>query len=218
MKRYIITGGSDGLGAEFGKICIKNEIEVVCLSRNAPDYPAKHIKADLLDQSSIDAAIETIKADFPKFDALVNCAGMITLESPDAITFDNLSDTMTVNLIAPAYLTSGLFKLIKENDADVVNVGSTVGTKAYPDQAAYGASKWGIRGLTQNLALELKGTKSRVIQFSPGGFKSGFVQKFTKQDADLSAYMEPAHLAKTMHFILDLPKSVEVSEILINRK
>lgn len=109
MKRYIVTGASDGLGAEFGKICQENGIEVVCLSRTAPDYPAKHIKMDLLDQSSIDTAIETVKADFPEFDALVNCAGMITLEAPDSITFDNLSDTMTVNLIAPAYLTSGLW-------------------------------------------------------------------------------------------------------------
>lgn len=111
------------------------------------------------------------------------------------------------------------YGLIKKNGADVVNVGSTVGTKAYPDQAAYSASKWGIRGLTQNLVLELKGTKSRVIQFNPGGFKSSFVQKFTKEEnVDFSGYMEPIHLAKTMYFILDLPKSVEVSEILINRK
>jgi short-subunit dehydrogenase len=33
MKRYIVTGASDGLGAEFGKICNENGIEVVYLSR-----------------------------------------------------------------------------------------------------------------------------------------------------------------------------------------
>ena len=125
---------------------------------------------------------------------------------------------MKVNLIAPLLLTGQLFDLIKENGADILNVGSTVGTKAYEDQCAYGASKWALRGVSQNWQLELKKTKCRVIQFNPGGFKSDLVKKYDSQNVDLSAYMDPQDLARFMLHILQLPKSMEISEVLINRK
>ncbi|MDP9196460.1 MAG: hypothetical protein M3O22_06835 [Pseudomonadota bacterium] len=57
-----------------------------------------------------------------------------------------------------------------------------------------------------------------MIQFNPGGFRSRLVQKFTGTDAGLNGYMDPADLARIMLFMLELPKSVEVSEILVNRK
>ena len=218
MKRILVTGASDGLGAKFGAICAGKGIEVVCLSRSAPAYNAKHVPVDLTSQQSMDAAIETVKSDYPDFDALVHCAGVISIEPAADISYENISRTLAVNLMTPIYLNAGLFDLIRQNGADVVHVGSTVGTKAYVEQCAYGASKWGVRGVSQNLALELKGTPCRVIQFNPGGFKSDFVQKFTGKPADLSAYMNPEDLAKLLYFILELPKSVEVSEILINRK
>lgn len=40
MKRIIITGASDGLGKELGKLCLENNIEVIAISRTKPDYEA----------------------------------------------------------------------------------------------------------------------------------------------------------------------------------
>jgi NADP-dependent 3-hydroxy acid dehydrogenase YdfG len=74
---------------------------------------------------------------------------------------------MKVNTLAPIFLTSQLFDLIKENEADIMNVGSTVGRKAYANQCAYATSKWALRGTSLNLQLELMKTKCRVIQFNP---------------------------------------------------
>jgi NADP-dependent 3-hydroxy acid dehydrogenase YdfG len=78
-----------------------------------------------------------------------------------------MENLMKVNTFAPLFLTSQLFDLIKENEADILNVGSTVGTKAYENQASYGASKWALRGISLNLQTELAKTKCRVIQFNP---------------------------------------------------
>ena len=218
MKTILITGGSEGLGAALGRIAVKNGTRVVCLSRHAPDYAAEHLSLDLADPGAIEAAAETIKERYADFGALINCAGIMSVQSPDAISYEQLQQLMAVYLLAPLFLTSQLFDLIKQNEADIVNVGSTVGSKAYEDQAAYGMSKWGIRGLSTNLQLELKKTPCRVIQFNPGGFKSRIAEKATGKLGDLSAYMEPADLAELLWFILKLPKQVEVSEILVNRK
>lgn len=218
MKRMLLTGASEGLGAALGRLCSEHGVEVVALCRTMPDYPCQHLKVDLAEPASIERAAERIRHDFADFDALVNCAGVLSVEPPDAISYTALEKTMAVNLLAPIYLTSQLFSLIKDNGADVVNVGSTAGTKGYADQCAYGASKWGVRGTSQNLTVELKGTPCRVIQFNPGGFKSNLFSKALGKDVDLPGFMDPADLAKLLYFILTLPKSVEVSEILVNRK
>jgi NADP-dependent 3-hydroxy acid dehydrogenase YdfG len=217
MKRVVVTGGSEGLGAAFGQLCTQYGTEVICLSRKAPTtYTAHHIAVDLTDPEAIEQAAKAIEAVGP-FDALVHCAGMLTVESPDAIDYARLEQLFHINVLAPIYLTSCLFSAIKANKADVMNVGSTTGTKAYKDQCAYGASKWAVRGISQNWALEFMGTPCRVIQFNPGGFKSQIFAKATGETKPLDGFMEPDDLAKLMLFVLELPKSVEVSEMTVNR-
>jgi NADP-dependent 3-hydroxy acid dehydrogenase YdfG len=126
-----------------------------------------HLETDLTDEKSILASISLIKQKYQTFDALINCAGIMSIQEANAISYDELETLMKINTLAPIFLTSQLFDLIKTNKADILNVGSTVGTKAYPSQEAYGASKRALRGISQNLQLELAETKCRVIQFNP---------------------------------------------------
>ena len=59
---------------------------------------------------------------------------------------------MQINSIAPMYLTSLLFDTIVSNGADVMNIGSTIGTKAgHHNELAYTTSKWALRGTSKNL-------------------------------------------------------------------
>lgn len=219
MKRIIITGASDGLGKELGKLCIENNVEVICLSRTKPDYDCIHIETDLSKEDSIENACNEIKKNYVEFDALVNCAAVISKQKPNAISFEELDNLMRVNALAPIYLASQLFDLIKENEADIMNVGSTVGTKAYEDQCAYGTSKWAIRGTSLNLQLELAKTRCRVIQFNPGGMNTKMFEKYNGVAIEKpEEWMNPKDIADVMFYILNLPKNVEVSEITINRK
>lgn len=218
MKKVVITGASDGLGKEFAKICVENGVEVVCLSRHKPDYKCFHIRTDLTDESSMNSCTEEIQKLHKNFDALIHCAGLISVQSPNEITYNELEALMKVNSLAPIFLTSKLFDLIKENEADIMNVGSTVGGKAYPNQCAYGTSKWAIRGTSKNLQLELAKTKSRVMQFNPGGMVTKFFEKYNGEIPDPEVYMNPKDVAEVMFYILNLPKKLEVSDIVINRK
>ncbi|MBU1110493.1 SDR family oxidoreductase [Patescibacteria group bacterium] len=219
MKRVIITGASDGLGLELAKSFLKKGYEVLSVSRRNPNLKGViHLKTDLTKDSDIDKTAEIIKKRFNTFAHLINCAGVINIKPINALDYKETEKLFRVNAIAPMIFTSRLIDLIKKNEADVVNVGSTVGFKAYEDQCAYGSSKWAVRGLNENLRLELKKSKVRVIGFMPGGFKSNFVEKYTGVKADLDPYMEPKDLAKFMIQILELPKKLVVSEVIINRK
>ena len=218
MERVIVTGASSGLGFEISKQLLEKGVEVIGLSRRKPELEVKHIAVDLTKEEEIEKAVETIKKDFPKFDALINCAGVLNIRALGELKLEEVNDLFKVNVFAPMKLVSGLLGLIKENGSDVVNVGSTVGFKAYESQGAYGASKWALRGFSENARLELKGTKCRVIGFNPGGFKSNIFENATGKKADLSSYMDPEYIAGLMITILELPKNMEVSNIVIARK
>lgn len=149
---------------------------------------------------------------------LVNCAGVMSIEPANHITASEIDRTFAVNVRAPMLLVSGLFDRLKQDRADIINVSSTVGLKAYADQAAYGASKWAMRGFSQNLQIELKDT-NRVISFCIGGFNSDIAKKVTGKDiVDPENWMNPEDIAAFMAQIAALPKNMEVSEIVINRK
>lgn len=219
MKRIIITGASDGLGKEFGKLAREEGIEIICLSRTKPDYECIYIKTDLSKEESIQNTCQVIKEKYAQFDALINCAGVASKQKPNEIEYQELENLIKVNNIAPIYLISQLFDLIKKNEADIMNVGSTVGTKAYLEQCAYGTSKWGLRGTSLNLQMELAKTRCRVIQFNPGGMITKFFEKYNGTKIENPGdWMNPKDIAKIMLDILKLPKQVEISEITINRK
>jgi len=218
MKKIIMTGANDGLGREFAKLCIAENIEIVSLSRRKPDFPCAHIPTDLSDDSSITAAVRLIEEKYADFDALVNCAGVISIQDSEDITYNGLENLMKVNIMAPIFLISGLLKLIKTNEADILTIGSTAGTKGNPKELAYGSSKWALRGMSQSLQSALSKTKCRVMQFNPGGMNTKFFDKFSEGLVDASGFMNPADIAQIMLYALKLPKTVEISEITINRK
>lgn len=218
MKTAIVTGASDGLGFKLSEKLLEQGWRVIGLSRSKPNLEIEHIKVDLTNENDINQATDSIKKKFSSFECLVNCAGVMSVQELSRIDYREMDRLFKINVLAPIQLISNLLDLIKKYESDIVNVASTVGFKAYEKQAAYGASKWALRGVTENLQLELKKTKCRVIGFNPGGFKSRIFEKATGETVDLKAYMEPEHLARLLVYILELPKSLEVSQIIINRK
>ena len=118
------------------------------------------------------------------------------------------------------FLTSKLLERLKRDEADIVNIGATIALKSgYEQQMVYSTTKWALRGFTQNLQSELKNSNCRVIDFILGGFNSNLHQKVTgKSIIDPQNWMDPTEIAKYLLQILDLPKNMEVSEVILNRK
>lgn len=214
----IITGASDGLGLQLAKIYKEAGVRVVNLSRRKSKYADVDILTDLSNEDNVKKSIDKVLEINEPIEALVNCAGVLSFESIGGITNEEIDRVFSVNIKAPILIVSGLSEKLKHDNADIINVSSTVGLKAYPDQAVYGSSKWAMRGFSQNLQIELKKT-NRVVSFCVGGFNSGLSTKVTGEPiADPENWMNPEDIAKFMKQILELPKNMEVSEIIINRK
>lgn len=215
----VITGASSGLGHELAGSFKTTGRRVVNISRKKCPHADENLLYDLTDAEQIKKATAEVLQIQEPLEALVNCAGVYSEQSIEAITEKELERVYKVNVFAPILLTSQLMERIKQDHTDIVNVASTVGTKAYVDQAAYGSSKWALRGFSQNLQLELKDYPCRVISFCPGGFRSNLVKNFnSKEIVDPENWMNPKDVALCLKQLLDLPKNMEVSEILINRK
>ena len=216
----VITGASDGLGLQLAKIYKEAGKTVVNISRRKSDFASVNILHDLNIGEEIKRASEEVLKINEPLEALINCAGVLSVQPLGKITEDEFDRLMSTNVKPAILLVSNLIERIKKDGSDIVNVASTVGLKGYANQAIYGASKWAIRGFSANLQLELKGTASRVISFCPGGFKSKIFEKATGIDntEDGSKWMKAEDIALVLKQTLDLPKNMEVSEIIINRK
>lgn len=218
---FIVTGASSGLGLAIAEALVAKGKKVVSLSRTRPAPEGiDWIQVDLLSEDSIvDVANQLLQKDQP-IEGLVNCAAVTSYEDIDKLTPAELDRMFKTNVTAPMLLTSKLFDRLKQDGADIVNVGATIALKAgYAQQSVYSTTKWALRGFTQNLAEELKPTGCRVISFLLGGFNSTMHQKVTgKPITDPENWMRVEDIAAYLIQILELPKNMEISEVIVNRK
>ncbi|MFZ1522623.1 MAG: SDR family oxidoreductase [Candidatus Saccharimonadales bacterium] len=216
---YIITGASDGLGKQLALSLIKDGKAVVCLSRSKPDYDGvEWIQTDLTDRKSLDDASAKLNYDKRKISALINNAGVMSAKKFDQPDLEDITNMMDVNISGHIYLTSKLGVKLNSDESDIVNISSTVGTKGVKDQQAYTASKWAVRGFSESLREQFKDTKLRVISFCTGGMNNSMGEKVGIPMLDPQNWMNPKDVAEFLKAILYLPKSMEVSEVVINRK
>lgn len=216
----VITGASDGLGQALAKLYQQGGKTVVNISRRESKHADINLLHDLTVGSEIiQAANEVLKIDEP-LEIFINNAGVYSNQPLGQITEDEIKRSMASNVKAPILLISTLIDRIKSDKTDIAIIVSSIADKASKGEAVYGASKWALRGFTKNLQLEFKNLPNRVISFSPGGFQSKLFVKATQEDKtkDESTWMKTEDVAKCLKQLLDLPETMDVSEITVNRK
>ena len=216
---YVITGASDGLGEQLALSLIADGKTVVCLSRSKPSFNnVEWIETDLSSEESIDRASAKLNSDARRIAALVNNAGIMSVKKFNQPDFKDIVSMMNVNASGHIYLTSKLGNKLNSDCSDIVNVSSTVGLKGVRDQQAYTASKWAVRGFSASLKEQFQDTAVRVISFCTGGMRNDMGIKVGIPMLDPENWMDPKDVANLLKTILYLPKNMEVSEIVINRK
>ena len=190
--------------------------------QNAQWGGVDNILCDLSIEKDIENAVAEIKKNYSKFDVLINNAAIVGYSKINEIDYEKFEKTWKVNTIAPLYIISRLFDLIVENEADVINICTTHSQHAHPgieNQLAYVATKYGLRGGSYNISMELKKTKSRLVHVYMGGFQSKMHEKdYGNVMTDPENWMKPSELAELIVYLLNLPKQIEISEITVNRK
>lgn len=151
----VITGASDGLGKELARLFIADQRAVMNVSRTENSDATYNVRADLSTDEGIAFAAQQILDSAEPLEVLINCAGVLSLEKLPELSAEELDRLLAVNVRAPMLLTARLIERVMDSGADVVNINSTAGRWAYRGQASYNASKWALRGFTEDLRLEL---------------------------------------------------------------
>ena len=163
-KRVIITGAASGIGAATATALRERGAEVVGLDLKAGDGV---LACDVTDQSSVDAAIATATKQLGGVDVLVNCAGIGLPQSaaerpgPDALR------VLDVNLLGTWRTTAAALPALRASRGRVVNIASGLAHIAVPFATAYGASKRGVVGYSEQLRSEV-GDEVAVTTVYPG--------------------------------------------------
>jgi NAD(P)-dependent dehydrogenase (short-subunit alcohol dehydrogenase family) len=181
-RRWIVTGGTRGIGLAVARLALSRGDRVAVLSRNpeaaitiADEAPpgagaAGHLwslRADVTEPDSIAAAVETIATAWGGVDVLVNNAGLHRGGKIDRLRLDDWNDVLAANLSGPLHCVRAVLPHM-HTDGSIVNIGAVVGLRGFPGDSAYGASKAGLAGLTKVLAIELARRQVRVNLVVPG--------------------------------------------------
>jgi short-subunit dehydrogenase len=186
MPNIIITGASDGIGAEMARQLARRhglQAMLVLAARNANKLQsvAAECKAlgartlimptDVTDANQCIHLIETTVRECGSLDILINNAGISAhalLEDVPADKLDWYEQLMRVNLWGSVYCTHAALPYLKASHGRIVAVSSLAGLVGVPGRTAYCASKFAMTGFFEALRSELKDSGVSVTVAYPG--------------------------------------------------
>jgi NAD(P)-dependent dehydrogenase (short-subunit alcohol dehydrogenase family) len=228
----LVTGAARGQGAAIVK-----RLRQVGFRVAACDLLADELKASLeelddaevvgvpLDVTSAEqwaAAVAQVIDRFGALSTLVNNAGVLHRAPLADETPDGFERSWRVNCFGPFLGMRAALEALKQADgASIVNTCSTGAVRAFPNHAAYGSSKWALRGLTQIAAAEFGEFGIRVNAVFPGPVETPMLDDATQQRLAATAVFgrigKPMEIADAVAFLVsDQASFITGAELVID--
>ena len=225
-KRALITGASRGIGeaislkmAEIGYTLILtgrdlSRLESVRDACAAYGAEVEVFSADLSNEQEITALFE--KAGF--IDLLINNAGFGIFDAIEDIKLKDWQAIQKVNVEGTFLCLREAMKSMKASGGGrIINISSVVGVKGYANQAAYGASKHALLGLTKTAIEEGRDHNILVHAICPGGVATEMLKEARPDLTDFSAMIQPKDVADTVAYLCGLPTHITIDCIHLRR-
>lgn len=189
-KRCFITGAASGIGratalaaAREGAVLFLTDVQAAALERTVADVRATggevawSAAADIADYDAVVALAGEIHGDHGSMDVVMNVAGVSTWGSIERLSHRDWRKMVDVNLMGPIHVLECFVPPMIEagRGGHIVNVSSAAGLFGLPWHAAYSASKFGLRGVSEVLRFDLRRHRIGVSLVCPGAVKTPLV-------------------------------------------
>lgn len=227
----LITGGSRGLGAAIARVLGEDgariaiaDIEHERGSACAAELMAAGISAiafplDVGDEGQVERVIAGVREHFGRFDAVINNAAIDITVPIDQLSGAQWERVVRTNLTGPFLVAKHAARAMGTKSATgggghIVNVASTASKRAWPNAAAYHATKWGLLGLSHALHAELRPQGIKVSAVVAGGMRTPFLlDRFP--DIDPTVLQDPVNVARAVRFVLTQPEETVIPEVMV---
>ena len=226
--KVVLTGATGGVGRAVADRLARAGAEMLVIGRRpepleelASRHGARALVGDITERRFVDRFAVRLKELWDGGpDVLVNNAGLFELAPLGETGSEVFERLLAVNLRAPFELIRACLPgMLARGSGQIVNVGSVAGRRAFPGNAAYSASKFGLRGLHEVLVEELRGTGLRATWIEPSAVDTPLWDRFDPDGrADLPSrveMLEPAAVAEAVFYALSQPEGVAVEEVVI---
>jgi NADP-dependent 3-hydroxy acid dehydrogenase YdfG len=230
-RSAVVTGATHGIGLAVAR-ALANEYMVIMIARRADPLqaaardigdPAHALPCDLADAAATASAVERIKAMTDGApDLLVNNAGLFKLSPVDSTSPEEFSASLELNLAAPFRLIRAFLpEMRKRARGHVVSIGSIADRVPFPENGAYSAAKFGLRGLHAVLRAELAGSGVRSTLVSPAPVDTPLWDDVNPDEREgftpRSAMLRPEDVASAVLYAVSQPVTVNVDELRLSR-
>lgn len=225
-RRALVTGASRGIGRQIAKVLAEDGVRVAVhyganramaeetlASLAGPGHVL--LQADLADEAQAAGLADRAAAALGGLDILVNNAGIFRehpVREVDAATWAaRWKEILAVNLLAPALLIHAARPhLATAGGGHIVNIGSRGAFRGEPTAPAYGASKAGLHGLGQYMAVALAADRIHVVNLAPGFVETEMAREAlqgergvaTRAQSPLNRVATADEIAQTVRFVV----------------
>lgn len=186
-----VTGAASGIGRALAIELAKRQAPlaladvddaglaetVACCEGFGVKVTAQHV--DVADRDAVFAWADTVVADHGKANLVVNNAGVALGATIESMSYEDFAWLMDINFWGVVHGTQAFLPHLKKaGEGHIVNVSSIFGLISVPTQSAYNAAKFGVRGFTDALRMELEieGCGVSCTTVHPGGIKTNIAR------------------------------------------
>jgi 3-oxoacyl-[acyl-carrier protein] reductase len=209
-RRFLVTGGSQGIGAAVVDRACRAGHQAVFTGRNerlidqvASKTGAHGVHADVGSSDDNARTIEACASYMGGIDVLINNAGYAYRADIGALDVAEMKKMFDTNVFGLVDITNRVVPLLKaQGHGDIVNLASTSGMKGAAGGTSYSASKWAVRGISQCWQAELRPHGIRVVCICPSEVQTDFGGKSGRNNPNK---LFADDIAGTIMAALDMP-------------
>lgn len=224
-KNAIITGAGRGIGYAVAIALAKEGVNVGLIARSKEQLQkvvteveslgvkAAFAVADVSKNEEVIKATEFVTSELGAIDILINNAGIAKFGNFMDLEIAEWEKIIQVNLMGVYYVTRAVLPgMIEQKSGDIINISSSAGQKGAPITSAYSASKFGVLGITESLAMEVRKHNIRVTALTPSTVATDLAIDNNLTDGDPDKVMQPEDIAEFIVSQLKLNKRIFIKE------